>query len=38
MDSPFISSAARKNRHKIAGIMRRAGGIEYPYEFWHYNR
>ena len=37
MDSPFISPAARKNRQEITDIMRRAGFIEYPYEFWHYN-
>ena len=37
MDSPFISPSARKNRQEITGIMRRAGFIEYPYEFWHYN-
>lgn len=37
MDSPFISSSARENRQEITGIMRRAGFIEYPYEFWHYN-
>ncbi|MCX6986193.1 MAG: hypothetical protein NT118_15805, partial [Lentisphaerae bacterium] len=37
MDSPFISPSARKNRQEITGIMSRAGFIEYPYEFWHYN-
>lgn len=37
MDSPFISASARKNRQEITGIMSRAGFIEYPYEFWHYN-
>ena len=37
MDSPFISPSARENRQDITGIMSRAGFIEYPYEFWHYN-
>ncbi len=37
MDSPFISPVARKNRLEITDIMRRAGFIEYPYEFWHYS-
>ena len=37
MDSPFIGSYARKNRKEITDIMRRAGFIEYPYEFWHYS-
>jgi D-alanyl-D-alanine dipeptidase len=37
MDSPFINNSAKKNRQEITGIMRSAGFIEYPYEFWHYN-
>ncbi len=37
MDSPFISPAARENRLEITSIMRRAGFVEYPYEFWHYS-
>ena len=37
MDSPFISSTARKNRQEITRIMRGAGFVEYPYEFWHYS-
>lgn len=37
MDSPFISSAARENRREINAIMRDAGFVEYPYEFWHYS-
>ncbi len=37
MDSPFISSTARKNRQEITSIMRGAGFVEYPYEFWHYS-
>jgi D-alanyl-D-alanine dipeptidase len=37
MDSPFISTAARKNRQEITAIMRDAGFVEYPYEFWHYS-
>lgn len=37
MDSPFISTAARKNRRAITAVMRDAGFVEYPYEFWHYS-
>ncbi len=37
MNSPFISLTARENRRKITAIMREAGFVEYPYEFWHYN-
>ena len=37
MDSPFIPSAAKRNREEITAIMKRAGFVAYPYEFWHYN-
>lgn len=37
MSSPFISQVARGNRQEITAIMRRAGFVEYPYEFWHYS-
>ena len=37
MDSPFVSSKARRNRDEITAIMREAGFVKYPYEFWHYN-
>lgn len=37
MDSPFISTAARKNRWKINGLMLEYGFHAYPFEFWHYS-
>ena len=38
MDSPFISSEARKNRRAITAVMRRHGFVPYPWEFWHYSK
>lgn len=37
MDSPFVSDAARANRRAITAVMREAGFVEYPFEFWHYS-
>lgn len=38
MDSPYITPEAQRNRREITLLMRRHGFIEYPWEFWHYNR
>ncbi len=37
MASPFISTAAKRNRDDIAAIMGNAGFVAYPYEFWHFS-
>lgn len=37
MGSPFAGPAARRNREEITAIMREAGFVAYPYEFWHYS-
>ncbi len=37
MASPFASATGQANRREIMAIMRRAGFVEYPYEFWHFN-
>lgn len=37
MTSPFVSAQARTHRARITDLMRQAGFIEYPFEFWHYN-
>jgi len=37
MNSPFISTQAKRNRQEITAIMSDAGFVTYPYEFWHYN-
>lgn len=37
MDSPFISTAARRNRRAITDLMAEHGFAAYPFEFWHYS-
>jgi D-alanyl-D-alanine dipeptidase len=38
MLSPFISSAAARNRTLISLTMGAQGFMAYPYEFWHYSQ
>ncbi|MEU6663057.1 M15 family metallopeptidase [Streptomyces sp. NPDC046821] len=37
MDTPGISSTARRNRDLLAQAMRSAGFINYPTEWWHWS-
>jgi D-alanyl-D-alanine dipeptidase len=37
MDSPFVSSTARRNRELANELFAAEGFHPYPYEFWHYS-
>lgn len=37
MASPFLTSAARRNRERINDLLADQGFLPYPYEFWHFS-
>ena len=38
MESPFVTSEERQNRHAIKQLMANHGFVDYPYEFWHFSK